>query len=209
MTGAGFSFGIWKGDDPLILGSGSRTRRDLIMSAGIPVEMVRPDVDERALEARARHLPPVELAVMLAAAKAQQVVDRLPGRMVLGADQVLECDGLLLHKPADESEAREQIGLLQGRSHALHSAVALVHAGGCETLHASARLTMRSLDAEAIATYVRLAGRDSVTSSVGGYQLEHLGIHLFERIEGDQSTILGLPLLPVLALMRRLRLLAF
>lgn len=135
---------------------------------------------------------------------------RRPDRVVLGADQVLECDGKLFHKPADLAQAREQIAALAGRTHALHSAVALAVDGYvAETFVETAHLTMRPLDPGQVAAYVDLAGADKVRASVGGYQLEGLGIHLFSEIAGDHSTILGLPLLPLLARLRDRGLLAF
>ncbi len=146
----------------------------------------------------------------LAEAKAGAVAARHPTRVVVGADQVLACEGQLFHKPEDLAEARAQIGRLAGRTHALHSAVALAVEGRvAESFVETAHLTMRPLDAEAIATYVNLAGADRVRASVGGYQLEGLGIHLFSEIAGDHSTILGLPLLPLLARLRARGLLSF
>lgn len=201
-------WGIWLPDQPLVLASTSRTRRDLLASAGLSVETHAPAVDERALEASAEQSP-VALALRLAAAKAEAVAARCPGRIVVGADQVLACDGAIFHKPEDATAAVAQITRLQGRTHALHAGVALARDGVTETFHDSAHLTMRALDAAAIAAYVAAAGEARVTASVGGYQLEGLGIHLFERIDGDHATILGLPLLPLLARLRAMGLLAF
>ncbi|GEP09691.1 dTTP/UTP pyrophosphatase [Methylobacterium gnaphalii] len=128
--------------------------------------------------------------------------------MTIGADQVLDLDGEVFHKPADLGEARTHLSRLRGRTHALHSAVAIVGDGIGEVFHETAHLTMRALGAEAIEAYLALAGEDRVTSSVGGYQLEGPGIHLFERVEGDHSTVLGLPLIPLLARLRAMGLLA-
>jgi septum formation protein len=199
---------IWLPAAPLLLASTSATRRLLLESAGLPVETEAPGVNERAVEAGAAG-PPQELARRLAAEKALAVSSRRPGRVVVGADQVLEFEGEVLHKPADRAAAREQIARLAGRTHALHTAftVAIDGAVRREGLE-SPRLTMRPLDAAAVERYLDLAG-DAVTRSVGGYQLEGAGIHLFERVEGDHSTILGLPLLPLLAALRRMGLLAF
>ena len=127
---------------------------------------------------------------------------------MIGADQTLACEGRLFHKPADEAAARAQLASLSGRTHALHSAAAVARDGALlSSFGAEARLLMRPLDGAAIARYVALAGAEA-TGSVGGYRIEGIGMHLFERIEGDHATILGLPLLPLLAALRDLDLLA-
>ncbi|HEX8167905.1 MAG TPA: Maf family protein [Beijerinckiaceae bacterium] len=200
---------LWLPADPLLLASTSATRRLLLESAGLPVETEAPGVDERAVEAGAGALPPEGIARRLAGEKALAVSRRRPGRVVVGADQVLALEGEVLHKPADRAAAHAQIMRLAGRTHALHTAFAIALDGAVrrEGLD-SARLTMRPLGAAAIERYLALAG-DAVTQSVGGYQLEGAGIHLFERVEGDHATILGLPLLPLLAGLRGMGLLAF
>lgn len=198
----------WLPAEPLLLASASATRRDLLASAGLPVETAPARIDERALEAESAGLTPPELARRLALAKAEEVAARHPGRVVIGADQVLACDGRVFHKPADLDGARTHLAEFQGRTHTLHSAVAILRDGGREDFVETARMTMRPLDGAAIDAYLRLAGK-AVTTSVGAYQLEGLGIHLFERIEGDHATILGLPLTPLLARLRGMGLLAF
>lgn len=192
----------WLGPEPLLLASTSPTRRLLLEGAALPVETAAPDVDERALEAECVGLSPPDLALRLAGAKAGSVAARHPGRLVIGADQVLDLDGRVFHKPADAAEARAQLERLAGRTHALHSAVALAGLGPAETFVETARLTLRPLDARAVAAYVDCVGEARVRASVGGYQIEGPGIHLFERVEGDHSTVLGLPLLPLLARLR-------
>ncbi|MDR7035493.1 MULTISPECIES: Maf family protein [Methylobacterium] len=193
----------WALPAPLLLASTSPTRRLLLESAALPVETESPGVDERAVEREAARLAPAELAGRLAAAKCAAVAARHPDRIVVGADQVLDLDGEVFHKPADPAAARAQLGRLAGRSHALHAAVAIGADGRvAESFVETARLTLRPLDAAAIAAYVELAGAARVTASVGAYQLEGLGIHLFSEIAGDHSTILGLPLLPLLARLR-------
>jgi septum formation protein len=171
-------------------------------------QVVRPEVDERALEASAGNPTPTDLARRLAAAKAEEVAGRFPDRVTIGADQVLEIDGAILHKPIDLLEARDHLARLQGRTHALHAAVAVVADGKTQVFCETALLTMRALAPEAVDAYLGFAGEARVTESVGAYQLEGLGIHLFERIEGDQSTVLGLPLIPLLARLRGMGLLA-
>jgi septum formation protein len=194
---------LWRPADPLLLASTSPTRRMLLESASLPVETEAPGIDERAMAA-----PPRELARRLAAEKALAVSRRRAARVVVGADQVLELDGTAMHKPVDRAAAQRQIARLAGRTHALHSAFAVARDGevvgeGLGTAH----LTMRALDQEAIGRYLDAAG-EAVTQSVGGYRLEGVGVHLFERVEGDHATILGLPLLALLAALRRLGLLA-
>ena len=194
---------LWLHDTPLLLASTSATRRMLLEGAGLPVETQAPGIDERAVEAAAGAIQPAGLAAGLAQAKAAAVATRMPGRIVIGADQVLELDGAVLHKPADEEDARAHLARLAGRTHALHTAVALAEGGAVvESIVDTARLTMRPLSPEAIATYVAMAGKAVVTASVGAYQLEAPGIHLFETVEGDHTTILGLPMIPLLALLR-------
>jgi septum formation protein len=200
---------LWRGPAPLLLASTSPTRRALLASAGLTVETRAPGVDERAVEAQAAGLSPEALAERLAAAKANAVAAQMPDRVVIGADQVLDLDGTVFHKPADRVGAAAHLARLQGRTHALHSAVALAADGAvAECFVVTARLTMRPLDEAGIAAYLDAAG-PAVIGSVGAYQLESVGIHLFDRIEGDYSTILGLPLLPLLARLRARGLLAF
>jgi septum formation protein len=201
---------LWLGPTPLVLASGSRTRLTLLEAAGIPVDVVRPDIDERAISApmEQRQETAGRVASALALAKAIEVSARLPGRMVLGADQTLAFDGGLLHKPKDMAAAARQIAALGGREHRLHAAVALVQDGRRRAaLVATARLTMRPLSMRMIARYLDAAG-DAVLESVGGYQLEGLGAHLFARVAGDHSTILGLPMQPTLERLRKLGLVA-
>lgn len=201
----------WTADSPLLLASTSRTRLLLLVGAGLPIETQNPEVDERAVEtaSRAEMLGPPDLARRLAAEKALAVSRRNPDRLVLGADQVLDCEGKVLHKPTDRTMAREHLQRLAGRTHALHSAAVLAQNGTViETILDSARLAMRDLDGKAIDRYLDLAGPEAWLS-VGAYQLEGLGIHLFEGVEGDHSTILGLPLIPLLAALRRRTYLSF
>ena len=198
---------LWRGKHPLILGSQSRARQALLSNAGINFEIVRADIDERAVQQASSLSEPGDIAGLLAREKALFVSSSQPGRFVIGADQTLALGPRLFNKPAGRAEAAEQLRDLAGRSHELHSAVAVARDGKIlfETV-AVARMTMRPLSGAEIRAYLDEAG-DAVATSVGAYQLEGLGVHLFERIEGDHFTILGLPLLPLLAFLRSERLL--
>lgn len=202
--------GLWKAGSPLLLASGSMTRRQLLEAAGIPLEVVRAPVDEGAIAATLLETrkTPAEIAIALAHAKAEAASRRHPEGLLLAADQTLDHAGRLLMKPADRAHARTQLMALRGSQHWLHSAAVLRRG---ETVLwagiASAALRMRTFSESFLESYLDRMG-ESVTSTVGGYQLEALGIHLFDSIEGDHSTILGLPLLPVLHALRDLDCLA-
>ena len=200
---------LWRGPNPLILASQSRARQMLLANAGLKFEAIPADIDERAAEETSGLSTPNEIAALLAREKALVVSRARPRSIVIGADQTLALEKRLFTKPADRAQALVQLGALAGRSHELHSAVAVARDGKIvfETV-AVARLTMRRLSEAAIAAYLDEAGEAVVTSSVGAYQLEGLGVHLFERIEGDHFTILGLPLLPLLDFLRSQHLLA-
>lgn len=199
---------MWRGDAPLILASQSRARQALLGDAGIEFEAIPANIDERAVQQSAALAAPGDIAAFLAREKALAVSMSAPDRYVVGADQTLAVGDTLFTKPAGPPEAAEQLRALAGRVHELHSAVAVALDGKIvfEDI-AVARMTMRRLSEADIAAYLEEAG-DRVTSSVGAYQLEGIGVHLFERIEGDHFTILGLPLLPLLAFFRSRKLLA-
>jgi septum formation protein len=198
---------IWRGTEPLILASQSRARQGLLANAGIAFEAIPADIDERAIQQASSLTSPGEIAAMLARAKALAVASSHPGRFVIGADQTLTLGERLFSKPTGRGQAAEQLRALAGRSHELHSAVAVARDGEILFEHVSiARMTMRPLDDHAISAYLDAAGA-AVTTSVGAYQLEGFGVHLFERIEGDHFTILGLPLLPLLEFLRSRQLL--
>ena len=189
----------------LVLASGSRVRADMLRAAGLDITVDPADVDEPKIEADCRRdgMATPDVALALAAAKAALVASRHPGALVIGADQMLDVDGASLRKPEDLAAAARTLERLAGRDHTLISAVVLARDGDVIWRHhAVARLTMRPLDAAAIADYLARAG-DGVLTSVGAYQLEGLGAQLFERIEGDYYTILGLPLLALLGELRR------
>jgi septum formation protein len=194
---------LWLAATPLVLASKSAIRRTLLEVAGVPVEICPADLDERSLEAKAPLQAPVAIAALLAREKACFVGRSRPGRLVLGADQTLSLDGARFSKPADHAAARDQLRSLSGRSHELYSAVAFVHDGAVLFEHVGvARLTMRALSDGFLDDYLDAVG-DAATASVGAYQLEGLGIQLFERIDGDYFTVLGLPLITALTFLRQ------
>lgn len=188
----------------LVLASGSAARRTILANAGLDFDVEPARIDERAAEAPllAAGVDPEGLAAALAAAKAAEVGARRPEALVIGADQVLELDGERFTKPADMEAARRQLLVLQGRTHQLHSAIAVARGGELVWDHvATARLTMRPLTPRDIGLYLAAAG-DAALGSVGAYQIEGRGVQLFSAIEGDLFTIMGLPLLPLLAWLR-------
>ncbi|WP_291687885.1 Maf family protein [Bradyrhizobium sp.] len=199
---------LWRGPSPLILASQSRARQMLLAGAGIDYQAVPADIDERGVQQSSGLTLPGDIAALLAGEKARAVSSRHPGQFVVGADQTLALGKRLFSKPAGRMQAAGQLRALAGNRHELHSAVAVARDGKIlfETV-AVAGMTMRPLAAAEIEAYLNEAG-EAVTSSVGAYQLEGLGVHLFERIEGDHFTILGLPLLQLLAFLRSERLLA-
>jgi septum formation protein len=197
---------IWRGKKALILASQSRARKMLLANAGLTFEAVPAELDERDVQRASQLSGPGEIASLLAREKARWVSARKSGHYVIGADQTLVLGDRLFNKPDGRAAAAEQLRALSGQTHELHSAIAVVRDGAVtfETI-AIARMRMRPLNPEEISLYLDEAG-DAVTTSVGAYQLEGLGVHLFERIEGDHFTILGLPLLPLLGFLRQQRL---
>ena len=180
----------------------------LLANAGIDFEAVPAEIDERAVQQDSGLTSPGDIAALLAREKARMVSIDKPGRFVVGADQTLSLGTKLFSKPAGRIQAAEQLSALAGRTHKLHSAVAVAREGKILFEAVSvADMTMRRLSQAQIEDYLNEAG-EAVTSSVGAYQLERLGIHLFEQIEGDHFTILGLPLLQLLEFLRSERLLA-
>jgi nucleoside triphosphate pyrophosphatase len=194
---------LWLAETPLVLASKSAVRHAMLRDAGLAVEIVPADIDERSIEQRAGLHDPGEVAGLLAREKAGAITDRLPDRLVLGADQTLALGERRFSKPTDRTAARAQLEALSGRIHELHSAVALLRGGKVLFEHREvARLTMRELSPRFLDAYLDAMGA-AVTTSVGGYQLEKAGIQLFERIDGDHFVILGLPLLALLRFLRR------
>jgi septum formation protein len=200
---------LWRGKDPLILASRSRARQTLLANAGIGFQAVAADIDERAAQQASGLSSARDIAALLAREKALLVSSRRPGSFVVGADQTLALGARLFSKPAGRAEAAEQLRALAGNCHELHSGVAVARDGKILFSDVSAaRMTMRPLTDAEISAYLDEAG-EAMTSSVGAYQLEGLGVHLFERIEGDHFTILGLPMLQLLAFLRSQQLLGF
>ena len=191
---------------PLILASQSPFRRMLMENAGLAFSAEAAAIDERAVEAALseRDPTPPEVAAALALEKARDVAGRNPGALVIGSDQTLSLEGRVFHKPADMAEAKSHLLSMSGRTHELNCGVALVRDGETLWNHVSiARLTMRPLSEDFVDRHLARVGT-RVLASVGAYQLEGEGVQLFERIDGDYFTILGLPLLPLLAKLRNL-----
>ena len=194
---------IWLDRHSLVLASKSNVRGKLLASAGLHFEIRPALIDERAVEARAGAIDAAAAARLLARTKAVAVAAQQPGQLVLGADQTLALGAMRFSKPADLVAAGEQLRALRGKTHELHSAVALARNGIVLFDYVdTARLTMRDMSDRFLDDYLTMTG-DAALHSVGGYQLEGIGVHLFETIEGDYFTILGLPLLPLFAFMRQ------
>ncbi len=199
---------LWTGKASLILASQSSARKMLLKNAGLDFEAMTADIDERGIQASSGLTSPREIGLLLAREKAKAVSVNHPGSYVIGADQTLALGNRLFNKPAGRPQAMAQLRDLAGNTHELNSAVAVARDGKIVFEEVSiARMTMRALNEAELSAYLDAAG-EAVTTSVGAYQLESLGVHLFERIEGDHFTILGLPLLPLLAFFRRDRLVA-
>ena len=200
--------GLWRGKSPLILASQSSARKMLLANAGLEFIAITADIDERGIQVASKLSSPRDIGLLLAREKAKAVSADHPGSHVIGADQTLALGDRLFNKPAGREQAMAQLRDLAGKSHELNSAVAVAHDGKIVFEDVSAaRMTMRRMSEAELSAYLDAAG-DAVTTSVGAYQLEGLGIHLFERIEGDHFTILGLPLLPLLAFLRSEQLIA-
>ncbi len=199
---------LWLSDRPLVLASQSSARRKLLEAAGLPFEVVPAEIDEEAFRGAHQHLAASELAQHLAFEKAKAVSRTLPDHLVLGSDQTLEHSGQIFSKSGSVENAALQLRTLSGSSHMLWSAASVVR--NSEEIFrcvSQATVTIRSLSDDMIATYIEAAD-SSIVQSVGGYQMEAAGLHLFDRVDGDYWTILGLPMLQICQQMRRHGLLA-
>jgi septum formation protein len=194
---------LWLSPQPLVLASKSDVRGKMLAAVGLRFEIRPAQIDERAVEAEGGITDAAAVARLLARAKASAVARSLPGRLVLGADQTLARGSRRFSKPVNRAAAAEQLRSLRGRTHELHSALTLVRDGAVLFDYVdTARLTMRNISDRFLENYLDMAGAAAL-ASVGGYQLEGIGIHLFERVDGDYFTVLGLPLLPLLNFLRQ------
>lgn len=187
---------------PIVLASASASRRAMLAAAGVQHDVVPAAIDERAIEAAMADSPPEEIAQALAAAKAAAVSEHHPGVWVLGSDSLVEVAGERFDKPANREGAAEHLRRFSGRVMTLHSAAALAKDGRIDWVEGDfARLSVRELSEEFIAAYLDVEW-PAIAGCVGAFRIEGPGPQLFERIAGDQFTVLGMPLLPVLAALR-------
>jgi septum formation protein len=195
---------FWLLSQPLLLASKSAGRRLALSQAAIPFEVVPAEIDERAIEGQVIRAGggPDAIVLALSRAKALEISQTYPGRLVVGADQAGSLEGRIFGKPADLPAAKRQLAALSGRAHRLHSGVALARDDKLlfeAVVHAD--LSMRRLDEAFLDAYLAAVG-DLALNCAGAYQIEGLGAHLFEKIAGDHWTILGLPLLELLSALR-------
>jgi len=182
----------------IILASGSAARQKMLRDAQVDFTAQPADIDEAALQNSMKDHAPQDIALALAQAKAQHIAQQSKEALVIGSDQILEMDGVLFSKAATSDDARDKLHRLRGKTHRLISAVAVARGGQILWSHsAQAHLTMHNFDDAFLQEYLKKAG-NVLTSCVGAYALEELGPWLFEKIDGDYHTILGMPLAPLL-----------
>ena len=189
----------------LVLASQSSSRRELLQSAGIVFTVCPAHIDEAEIKqsAQAEAMPVTDLAILLAELKAARVSRQFPEALVIGADQILVCEGVWFDKPANSVMAAEHLRFLRGKTHQLVTAMVCVR-GGMRIWHhiAEPHLTMRPFSDAFLSDYLAAEG-NAVMGTVGAYRLEGFGVHLFDRIEGEHSAILGLPLLSLFGFLRQ------
>ena len=190
--------------ETVVLASSSETRRNILEKAGVVIEVIAPRIDEEEIKRAliAEKASGAEIAEVIAEQKARSVSRQQPQDLVIGADQVLEMDGRIFSKPQDLAGAREGLAVLRGREHRLYSCVCVLR-DGQRLWHKvdSAKLTMRDFSDEFLETYLHSI-EDHAFTGPGSYRIEDVGSQLFSGISGDYFTILGLPLLPLLAFLR-------
>ena len=188
----------------IILASGSAARAAILASAGICFRQQSSMIDEEAQHKQiAAGTPPGDVALYLARLKADAVLEREPGAIVIGGDQVLAIGNEILQKPNTQEEARDQLRKLRGRTHELHTAAVVIGKSHAASFVDIATLKVRDFSEKFLDCYLEMSG-EGVLNSVGAYHIEGLGVHLFSEIRGDYFTILGLPIVPVLEELRRL-----
>jgi septum formation protein len=189
----------------LILASASPARQSLLQRAGLRFEAMPAHIDEAEVKrsARAESATALDTALLLAELKALRLARRDPEALVIGCDQLLVCEGRWFDKPASLAEARAHLLALRGRTHTLVTAV-LCQRGAQRQWHhvAQPRLTMRPFSDDFLDAYLAAEG-EALTTTVGAYRLEGLGVHLFDKVEGEHAAVLGLPLLPLLGFLRQ------
>lgn len=194
---------LWLANQNLVLASRSKARKAMLIKAGVPIDPVPADIDEREIEARhGKECDAAQTALVLAGAKAIAVSERMPNRLILGSDQTLDVDGALFSKAKDYDEAKARLRMLSGRKHTLHSAYCFARNG--VILRSDVRraeLAMRNISDDFIDAYINACER-GILDSVGVYEIEGLGVQMFDSIDGDWFTVLGLPLGEVISFLR-------